>query len=100
MTHSSSEVDISVVLGVYNGAALLNETIESVLRQEGVKLELIAIDDGSTDDTADILTGYAARDSRVKVIHQENQGLTRALIRGCWYARGKYIARQDAGEVS
>jgi glycosyltransferase involved in cell wall biosynthesis len=65
-----------------------------------VKLELIVVDDGSTDCSANILQEYANNDERVRVIWQENQGLTRALVVGCAAARGQYIARQDAGDVS
>jgi glycosyltransferase involved in cell wall biosynthesis len=75
--------------------------MDSILSQKGVDFEFIVIDDGSTDGGDAILDHYARRDGRVRVIHQENTGLTRALIRGCAEARGQYIARQDAGgEVS
>jgi glycosyltransferase involved in cell wall biosynthesis len=92
--------DISIVMGVYNGADRLPETIESVLSQEGVSLEFIVIDDGSTDGTDVALANYARHDTRVRILHQQNQGLTRTLITGCEAARGKYIARQDAGDMS
>lgn len=91
---------VSVVMGVCNGAGFLAETVESILRQEGVTLEFVIVDDGSTDGTVALLDGYAARDPRVRVIRQENTGLTRALIRGCREARGEYIARQDNGDLS
>jgi glycosyltransferase involved in cell wall biosynthesis len=96
----SSPPDISVVMGVYNGVNKLRETMESVLSQEGVSLEFIVIDDGSNDGGSAILRDYACHDARVRIAHQKNQGLTRALITGCELARGKYIARQDVGDVS
>jgi glycosyltransferase involved in cell wall biosynthesis len=74
--------------------------MDSVLSQEGVAFEFIVVNDGSTDGSGGILDDYARRESRVRVIHQDNTGLTRALIRGCAEARGKYIARQDAGDES
>jgi glycosyltransferase involved in cell wall biosynthesis len=74
--------------------------MDSILSQEGVELEFITVNDGSTDQTGKILDDYALRDRRVRVIHQTNTGLTRALIRGCAAARGEFIARQDAGDVS
>ena len=88
---------VSVVMSVYNGAATLAATMDSVLAQEGVDFEFIVVNDGSTDGSGAILDDYARCDDRVRVIHQDNTGLTRALIRGCAEARGKYIARQDAG---
>jgi glycosyltransferase involved in cell wall biosynthesis len=92
--------DISIVMSIYNGADRLHETMESVLSQEGVSLEFIIVDDGSTDGSDVILGNYARHDARVRTLYQENQGLTRALIRGCEVAKGKYIARQDAGDIS
>jgi glycosyltransferase involved in cell wall biosynthesis len=87
-------------MSVYNGAAHLEGTLESILGQRDVELELVVVDDGSTDGTAEILRRHAERDSRIRVLWQENRGLTRALIRGCGEARGDYIARHDAGDVS
>ena len=95
-----SDPVVSVVMGVYNGVDLLPESVESILSQEGVDLEFVIIDDGSTDGAGALLDVYAARDRRVRVVHQENTGLTRALIRGCREARGEYIARQDNGDHS
>lgn len=92
--------DISVVMSVYNGGLRLPETIDSVLSQEDVSLEFVIVNDGSTDETSQILDDYAARDSRVRILHRGNQGLTKSLIEGCAVARGKYIARQDAGDLS
>lgn len=91
---------VSVVMSVYNGARHLSASIDSVLAQDGVDFEFIVVDDGSTDETAQILKNYAAADPRIRFIHQQNQGLTRALIRGCLEAKGEFIARQDAGDVS
>jgi glycosyltransferase involved in cell wall biosynthesis len=96
----SDTPNISVVMSVYNGAPHLRETIDSVLSQEGVTLEFIIVNDGSTDTSPEILENYSRRDSRVTIIHQSNQGLTKALIRGCAEASGPYIARQDAGDIS
>jgi glycosyltransferase involved in cell wall biosynthesis len=96
----STYPDVSVVMGVYNGASHLAATLDSILSQEGVGLEFIVVNDGSTDESAEILNCYASRDSRVRVIHQDRAGLTRALIAGCESANGEFIARQDAGDVS
>ena len=96
----STRPDVSVVMSVYNGASDLAVTMNSVLSQEGIEFEFIIVNDGSTDQTGEILDDYARRDGRVHVIHQRNRGLTRALIRGCAAATGELIARQDAGDVS
>src|SRR5262249_15136656 len=92
--------DVSVVMSAYNGASHLAATMDSILSQQGIGLEFVVVDDGSRDQTGDILDDYARRDHRVRVIHQENTGLTRALIRGCDAARGEFIARQDVGDLS
>ena len=95
-----SKNDISVVMSVYNGANHLAETIESILSQGGVDFEFIIVNDGSTDETPLILKRYDDKDKRIKIIHQENRGLTQALIKGCSEAKGNYIARQDVGDRS
>ena len=71
-----------------------------MLAQEFVDFELVVVDDGSTDGSATLLDALAARDARVRVLHQENRGLTLALVRGCAAARGEFIARHDADDLS
>lgn len=91
---------ISVVMGVYNGATALDSTVKSVLEQKDVDFEFIIVDDGSTDGTPALLRQCASLDSRIRVVTQNNQGLTRALVHGCAQARGRFIARQDCGDRS
>jgi glycosyltransferase involved in cell wall biosynthesis len=91
---------ISVVMSVYNGIRYLGETIDSILQQEGINFEFIIINDGSTDKSEEILKEYKKKDDRIRIFYQENQGLTKALLKGCSEARGKYIARQDVGDIS
>lgn len=95
-----SSPTISVVMSVYNGEKCLAGTVESILSQTFGDFEFIIIDDGSTDRTAEILEAYVKKDNRIRVFHQENLGLTKALIRGCAEARGEFIARQDCGDIS
>jgi len=89
---------LSVVMSVYNGEATLAATLESIFAQTYSEFELLVIDDGSTDRTPAILRSVT--DPRLRVITQENAGLTRALIRGCAEARGEVIARHDCGDRS
>jgi glycosyltransferase involved in cell wall biosynthesis len=89
--------EISVVMSAYNSADSLMQTLDSVLNQTGVDFEFIVVNDGSNDGTGKLLDERAQVDQRLKIIHQENSGLTMALVRGCQHARGKFIARQDAG---
>jgi glycosyltransferase involved in cell wall biosynthesis len=91
---------ISVVMSVFNGEADLAPTLESILAQTEGDFELIAIDDGSRDATPSILAEHARRDARMRVITQQNTGLTRALIRGCAEAKAPVIARHDCGDRS
>jgi glycosyltransferase involved in cell wall biosynthesis len=94
-------VKISVVMGVYNAGPELRDTIDSILAQTECDFELIVVDDGSTRGDAAMLDECAARDPRVRVLRREhNLGLTRSLIEGCAVARGTYIARHDAGDLS
>ena len=92
----SERPEISLVMSVYNGAATLRDTLDSIRAQRDVDFEIIVVDDGSTDGTAQILD--EAND--IHVIHQENQGLTRSLITGCRAARAPVIARHDCGDRS
>lgn len=91
---------VSVIMSVYNGESLLAEAIDSVLRQTFADFEFIIIDDGSTDDTPDILCGYARRDTRVRVFPQKNQGRPKSLNRGIELSTSPLIARMDADDVS
>jgi glycosyltransferase involved in cell wall biosynthesis len=87
---------VSVVLGTYNGEAYLEEQLCSVLSQTWNSLEIIAIDDGSTDRTVEILRQYAARDQRIRiVINERNLGFVRNFEKGCRLASGTYIALCD-----
>ena len=93
-----SNPKVSVILPAYNAAAHLGKAIDSVLGQSFSDFELIIINDGSTDGTTDLLTQY--QDPRIQVITQENLGLPKALNRGLAIAKGVYIARQDADDIS
>ena len=91
---------VSVVMSVYNGELYLKESIESILNQTFTNFEFIIINDGSTDDTPQILDEYRSKDNRIKIINQENIGLTKSLNKGIRLSKGEYIARQDADDLS
>ncbi len=89
---------VSVVLPVYNGAETIRNAVESIFSQTLEDFELIVIDDGSTDNTSEILKSM--NDDRLIVLYQENKGIVPSLNRGIEIAKGKYIARMDADDVS
>jgi glycosyltransferase involved in cell wall biosynthesis len=91
---------ISVVMAVFNGAATFAATMASILEQTERDLEVIVVDDGSTDDTPRLAAEITRSDARVRILTQANEGLTRALIRGCAEARSPVIARHDCGDRS
>ncbi|MCX5998702.1 MAG: glycosyltransferase [Chloroflexi bacterium] len=98
MTSDSPEV--TVLMSVYNGGKYLEEAIKSILSQTLRDFEFVIINDGSTDGTAEVLARYAGTDCRLRVYHQENQGVSAARNRGFCLARGQYIAIMDADDVS
>jgi hypothetical protein len=91
---------VSVVLPVFNAEPYLNEALASILEQSLTNFELIAINDGSTDDSGRILTEHAARDSRIHVVSRENRGLSRSLNEGLEAARANYVAIMNADDVA
>jgi len=88
---------VSVVIATYNRAHFLPETIESVLGQRFRDFELIVVDDGSTDDTRQVIESYG---SRVKYYYQENGGPSAARNLGVRNARGAWIAIQDSDDLA
>jgi glycosyltransferase involved in cell wall biosynthesis len=90
---------VSVVMPVYNGQAFLREAIGSVLAQTHRDFELLAVDDGSTDDSPAILREVAAADSRLRVIRQENGGGARARNRALAEARAEWIVNLDQDDI-
>lgn len=90
---------ISVIVPVYNVGKYLKESIESIQRQTYENLQIILVDDGSTDDSGDICDFYAERDSRIEVIHQENQGITYTRKVGLKKAKGTYIGFVDGDDT-
>lgn len=92
---------VTVLMAVYNGERWLEEAVRSILDQEFRDFEFVIVDDGSVDGSRAILTRIGADDPRVIVIANEsNRGLPESLNRGLEIARGEYVARQDADDLS
>jgi glycosyltransferase involved in cell wall biosynthesis len=91
---------VSVVLPVRNEERYIEAAIQSILRQTFADLECIVVDDESTDDTGRILSRIAAQDGRVRIVGAEGSGLVAALNIGVKHARGAYVARMDADDIS
>ena len=94
-------MEISVIMSVYNGEKFVRKCIESILNQTFTRFEFIIIDDGSTDNTKNIIKEYEKKDERIILIENEtNQGLTKNLNKALSIAKGEYIARMDADDIS
>ena len=92
--------EISIIMSVYNGEDYLAETMDSIVNQTYKDWELIAINDCSTDSTAQILSSYAEKDERIKVYTNEvNLKLQASLNKAISLCSGKYIARMDADDI-
>jgi len=91
---------ISVVMSVYNAQKYLDEAIQSILSQTYKDFEFIIINDGSTDKSLEIIEKYQTQDERIVLISRKNKGLVASLNEGIEKARGKYIARMDADDIS
>lgn len=91
-------MDVSVIIPVYNSEKYLSACIDSVLHQEKVSLEIILVDDGSTDSSASICDDYARKYENIRAIHIKNSGQAVAKNEGLKYAQGNYIALTDSDD--
>lgn len=89
---------VSIVIPVYNVETYLEKCLQSVLQQSYTNIEIILVNDGSTDNSGIICDEYASKDSRVKVIHQKNIGSTGARKTGIKFATGKFVSWMDADD--
>ncbi|HEY8748521.1 MAG TPA: glycosyltransferase [Tepidisphaeraceae bacterium] len=95
----STQPAVSVAIPLYNAAPYVAQSIRSVLQQTFTDFELIVVDDGSTDGSADIVERVAAGDSRLRLIRQANVGVSAASNRATELARGEFLARVDADDI-
>lgn len=91
---------LTVAMAVYNNGPYVGEAIDSILGQTLGDFEFVIVNDGSTDESADVIDERASRDSRIRVIHQENRGFIASLNRMFAEARTPWIARMDGDDVS
>lgn len=91
-------IKISIIMPVYNAEKTVSRMIDSIIAQTFMDWELICVDDGSTDSSGKILDDYAAKDSRIKVFHKENEGVAMARQMGIDNACGEYSIHADADD--
>lgn len=89
---------VSIIVPAYNAVVYVTECVESILTQRYADYEVVLVDDGSTDGTGVLLDALAGRDSRIRVIHQANGGVTSARRKGVEEARGEWIYFVDADD--
>lgn len=90
---------VTIIVPVYNVHAYVGECIESLMHQTYTNLEILLVDDGSTDGSDKLCEEYARKDNRIRVIHQENQGPAAARNAGLDHTKGEYVAFVDSDDV-
>jgi glycosyltransferase involved in cell wall biosynthesis len=98
LKNNQQNPEISIILPVYNGEKTIRRAVDSIINQTYGTFELLIVNDGSIDNTSKILNSF--KDSRVVILEQKNMGLVPSLNRGIMNAKGKYIARMDADDMS
>ncbi|MDE6947641.1 MAG: glycosyltransferase, partial [Anaeroplasmataceae bacterium] len=89
---------ISIIVPIFNVEKFIPECIESIQKQSYTNMQVILVDDGSTDSSGKICDKYASGDARIEVIHQQNKGLVAARKSGLKKAKGKYIGFVDGDD--
>lgn len=93
-------VDLSVIMPVFNAEDTLDEAIHSILEQSCNNFEFIIVDDGSSDSSSQIIDKWAGEDDRIRPVYNDHRGIVKALNKGLRQAKGRYIARMDADDIS
>ena len=94
--NTPNQIDISIIIPIYNVEKYLTVCIDSLMNQGDLRMEIILVNDGSTDLSGEIADEYAKKEERIKVIHQENEGASAARNAGLEIAQGEYIAFLDS----
>ena len=97
-TQESKLPKISVIVPVYNVEKYLDQCLESIISQTLNDIEIIVVNDGSTDNSLEIIKKFAAKDSRIKVVDQKNGGYAKAVNKGLSLATGEYVAEVDSDD--
>ena len=95
---NTQDIKVSVIIPVYNTEKYLKQCLDSVCAQTLQEIEIICVDDGSTDSSPDILKDYASKDSRMRILKQKNQFAGAARNNGMKHAKGKYLMFWDADD--
>jgi len=98
MNTDTTFIHLSFIVPVYNVEKYLKECIDSLLKIRSINIEVVLIDDGSTDSSGRIADQYASFDNRIKVTHQKNRGLAAARNRGIYESQGEYVAFVDSDD--
>ncbi len=93
------KICVSIVMPVYNAGRFLEETLDSLIKQNLRNIEIICVDDGSTDNSMEILKRYSVTDSRIRILTQEKQGAGAARNYGMSVAQGEYLLFLDADDI-
>ena len=96
--NTPNQIDISIIIPIYNVEKYLTVCIDSLMNQGDLRMEIIMVNDGSTDLSGEIADEYAKKEERIKVIHQENGGASAARNVGLDIATGEYIAFLDSDD--
>lgn len=91
---------VSIIVPIYNTAQYLPQCLDSLINQTLMDIEIICVDDGSTDESPQILAQYVRRDSRVKILNQKNKGQSAARNAGIYISQGEYIAFLDSDDYA
>lgn len=92
-------IKASIIIPAYNAQAYIAETLESCLKQTQGKIEIIVVNDGSTDGTRNLVEFYQKKDERIHLINQENAGRSEARNRGCQEAQSDILLMMDADDI-
>ena len=99
MEIKNKDVKVSVIIPAYNAEKYIEDALNSVLKSKYKNIEVIVINDGSTDRTADILNEYSEKESRLLIINEKNAGVSKARNKGIRRARGNFIFFLDADDT-